>query len=94
MPSNNEDKKTSSFSYHVKRLARALEKEDSIYIDYLTDFVEEFPPSTSYEIVKNNEEIIKSSKILDLVIDNVLPATFASLFLKTIKLLSYVGKLK
>lgn len=93
MSTSNEDKKLLSFSTHIKRLVRALEKDDNIYIDYLTSFVEEYPPSTSYDIIKKNEDIIKSSKLLDLVIANVLPATFASLFLKTIKLLSYVGKL-
>ena len=69
----------------VKRISKALD----------ADLVTTYPPGTpaATAAMAKAENVIKQSRLLDLVLEKVLPATFSVIFLSTLKLLSGLGTL-
>lgn len=83
--------KSNPFSLHIRKIAKALEADDDEYITYIETFLKSFPPSTSRGSIEENGELIKRLNLLDLVLDKILPATFADAFLSMLHMLVQIG---
>lgn len=79
------------FSTHIRKIAKALESDDDEHITYIEAFLKAFPPSTSRGFIEENSDLIKRLNLLDLVLDKILPATFADSFLSMIHMLIQIG---
>lgn len=77
---------------HIKLISESLKADDDEHISHLDDFLNLFPPSTSHENIASYADAFRKWEILELVLDKVLPATFATTFLSIIHLLVQLGK--
>jgi hypothetical protein len=77
----------------VKRISKALDTDNDDAITFLEHMVQAYPPGTpaATAAIAKAESIIKKARLLDLVLEKVLPATFSVVFLSTLKLLSGLG---
>ena len=77
----------------VKRISKALDADNDDAVTFLEHLVTTYPPGTpaATAAMAKAEKVIKETRLLDLVLEKVLPATFSFIFLSTLKLLSGLG---
>ena len=77
----------------VKRISKALDTDNDDAITFLEHLIQAYPPGTasSNAAISKADSVIKKARLLDLVLEKVLPATFSVVFLSTLKLLSGLG---
>lgn len=90
---NSEDpSEIKSFKETTRRLKKLLETDNDDYVDALEKFISKYSCPEYKSFLKDNQIIIKDNRLLELVLETVLPATFANIFLNTLWLFSVVGK--
>jgi len=80
-----------AFPNSLRRLKKALESDDNDYVTQLENFTESFDPGKHASVINKNAQLIKKSKVLDLILDRVLPASFSELFLSSLRILAVLG---
>lgn len=80
-----------SFKASVNELCKILYDDSDDYVDYMEKFLEKYSFDKYKSFILEHQDILKEAPLLDLILDKVLPATFASIFMKAIHLYTLVG---